>query len=313
MNLLILTLMLIHNFMVESEVHIYIPKPNVTGPYLEPEGTVLPCLFHFDQIVPPKNICLTWWRNDTGQHSVVYDFENGQRQKQKEDPAYSNRTDLFYKLMDGDASLTMQNLTLQDAGFYICEVWSFGSSPGQGRVKLSVAASPSTLDFISKEDKTLSFSSSGWFPRPSVFWTDENNQTVSDVTKTNITQGKDGLYSIYTVLYTDTHQYSRKLHLRYINPYTGNEVTKFFLQQATGSGSGVILPVIFGLIPCGVLISISVVVFVIKKYNCQRSSEDSPPLLPSTSNSCSSVEDSRPLLCPASDIFSSMEVHGINM
>ncbi|XP_036374427.1 V-set domain-containing T-cell activation inhibitor 1-like isoform X2 [Megalops cyprinoides] len=293
MNLLILTLILFHSFMVESAVHVYISKPNVTGPYLEPEGTVLPCLFHFDQIVPLKNICLTWWRNDTGQHSVVYDFENGQRQKQKEDPAYSNRTDLFYKLTEGDASLTMQKLTLQDAGLYICEVWSCGSSPGQGRVNLSVAARPSTLDFISKEDKTLSFSSSGWFPRPSVLWTDMNNQTVSDVTKINITQGKDGLYSIYTVLYTDTHRYSRKLHLRYINPYIGNEITEFFLQQATSSDSQYSFAGVFiGGIVCSAfwILIIFIVSVMVVKYNHQRVSEDSPLLPRPRSDSCSSFD-----------------------
>ncbi|KAG9330763.1 hypothetical protein JZ751_022160 [Albula glossodonta] len=115
-----------------------VPKPNFTGPYQR--DTVLTCHFFFEQMVPPESISVNWWRNESGSQRIIYAFEHGRRQRPKEDPAYSYRTDLYYNLTLGDASLKIQDLCLKDTGLYVCEAWSEGySSHGVGSVNLSVA------------------------------------------------------------------------------------------------------------------------------------------------------------------------------
>ncbi|KAI1894806.1 hypothetical protein AGOR_G00119540 [Albula goreensis] len=124
----------------------------------------------------------------------------------------------------------------EDAGLYICEVWSGGYSlHGQDSVNLSVAAKPSVLDFVSKESNSLSFNSYGWFPKPHIFWTDRNNMSM--IANTNISQGKDGLYSIQTVLHPDTNHKTYKLHLMFISPHSGKNQTEVFMQKAAVADS----------------------------------------------------------------------------
>lgn len=84
---------------------------------------------------------------------AIAELEKSQRQKQKEDPDYRNRTDLYYNLTLGDATLRLQNLTRQDAGLCVCEVWSEGHSPhAEGSVSLSVACKLQCF-LVSKMDK----------------------------------------------------------------------------------------------------------------------------------------------------------------
>ncbi|KAG9329781.1 hypothetical protein JZ751_029627, partial [Albula glossodonta] len=127
---------------------------------------------------------------------------------------------------------SFKNLALKDAGLYFCEVWSEGSNEhARDSVNLSVAAKPSDMDLTSMEANSLSFQSSGWFPRPSVHWTDERNQDWTDSAVINIIKGKDGLYNIQTVLQTNRTLHRAKLHLSYINPYTGEEQTDVLLEK----------------------------------------------------------------------------------
>ncbi|KAJ8332982.1 hypothetical protein SKAU_G00418780 [Synaphobranchus kaupii] len=221
--------------LIITDLHIVIPKSNVTGPY---QGeTVLPCHFYFDHKVPPESIILHWWRHDIRRSTPIYVFENNQRQKQAEDPDYSNRTELYYDIQLGDASLKMWNLRLQDSGQYICDVWSEGySRRRQGRVELSVAAKPSKVGHISQKGKCLHFNSTGWFPEPFAFWTNENDSIVTEHNQTSITQREDDLYSISTVLEPTSGWRSRSLHLCYTNPDTGERQTDVYHRAAKSSG-----------------------------------------------------------------------------
>ncbi|KAG9329780.1 hypothetical protein JZ751_029626 [Albula glossodonta] len=95
------------------------------------------------------------------------------------------------------------------------------------------------MDLTSTEANSFSFQSSGWFPKPSILWTDEKNQEWTHSAFINISKGKDGLYNIDTVLHTTRTLHTAKLHLSYINPYTGEKQTDVLQRDGvTGEHNG---------------------------------------------------------------------------
>ncbi|KAI1883801.1 hypothetical protein AGOR_G00235470 [Albula goreensis] len=207
MKLAILMVVILHQACIsQTALYVVIPKPNVTGPY---QGEVsLYCTYIFENITT-EGIRLSWWKNDSGKPKAMCNSKNGQTQKMEED-LVCNGSKCSCLGTNFGITLVMKNLTLKDAGLYICEVWSEGSNEqSQGSVNLSVVAKPSVQTFTSKED---------------------NSWTHSAVTK--ITEGKDGLYNIDTVLHTNRTLHTAKLHLSYINPYTGEEQTDVLQREA---------------------------------------------------------------------------------
>ncbi|KAI1883802.1 hypothetical protein AGOR_G00235480 [Albula goreensis] len=199
----------------------------VTGPY---QGeTSLYCNYIFENITT-EGIRMSWWKNDSGKPKVMCNF--GQKQKMEED-LVCNGSKCSCNGTNFGITLVLKNLTLKDAGLYFCEVWSEGSNEhARDSVNLSVAAKPSVQTFTSKEDNSFVFNASGWFPKPSVRWTDEKNQDWTHSAVTKITEGKDGLYNIDTVLHTTRTLHTAKLHLSYINPNTGEEQTDVLQRDA---------------------------------------------------------------------------------
>ncbi|XP_064159786.1 erythroid membrane-associated protein-like isoform X3 [Anguilla rostrata] len=288
-KLIILMVMFSHSTMEQSQLHIVMPKPlgKVTGPYQR--WTLLPCHFFFDHMVTSESICLTWWRNESGHRRIIYAFENGQRQKQREDPDYSNRTKLYRNISEGSATLRLQILRLQDAGLYVCEVWSQRHSDAdRASVNLIVAARPLRQGVISMNATFLSFESCGWLPEPSPFWTDERDRNVTEVTETSITPGEDGLYCVKSVLHRNTSERAHNLHLCYTNPDTGEKQTDIYQYIATNSDAYHINDgIVLGLLCWGIL-GIVVVIVVIRKLLHQKPNEESPLVKCPRSGSCRS-------------------------
>ncbi|XP_064159811.1 erythroid membrane-associated protein-like [Anguilla rostrata] len=291
-KLIILMVMFSHSTMEQSR-HKVVSRPLVTGPYQR--WTLLPCYFFFDHMVTPESICLTWWRNESGHRRIIYAFENGQRQKQREDPDYSNRTELYRNISEGSATLRLQILRLQDAGLYVCEVWSQRHSDAdRASVSLTVAARPLRQGVISMNATFLSFESCGWLPEPSPFWTDEQDRNVTEVAETSITLGEDGLYCVKSVLHRNTSKRAHNLHLRYTNPDTGEKQTAIYQQIATNSEDA--YRINDGIVPgllCWGTLGIVVVIVVIMKLPHQKPNEESPLVKRPRSGSCSSSDGPR--------------------
>ncbi|KAG8006140.1 Butyrophilin subfamily 2 member A2 [Nibea albiflora] len=104
-------------------------------------------------------------------------------------------------LMAGDVSLMLTNATLQDAGEYICYV-SSDQGYDTGSVKLTVTETGTSplMSPVWKEDNMVNVSceSEGWYPKPSVRWSDQ--QKV--VTPKSVKYGTDssGLVSVHSWL-----------------------------------------------------------------------------------------------------------------
>ncbi|XP_039463147.1 programmed cell death 1 ligand 1-like isoform X2 [Oreochromis aureus] len=74
---------------------------------------------------PNKNIVLVEWsRADLGDEYVLM-YRHGNFHPDKQHPSFKNRVDLQDRQMkDGDVSLILKDVTINDAGTYECRVWS---------------------------------------------------------------------------------------------------------------------------------------------------------------------------------------------
>ncbi|XP_076974578.1 HERV-H LTR-associating protein 2 isoform X2 [Tamandua tetradactyla] len=96
------------------------------------ENVILPCSYESGPEV------VIHWKSQDSQN--VHTFYKGSDHLEKQDPRYTNRTSLFHsEIPNGNASLSLKNLSLQDEGTYICYV---GTASGKitNKVILMVGA-----------------------------------------------------------------------------------------------------------------------------------------------------------------------------
>ena len=85
------------------------------------QPVVLPCSFSVGNVWQPESIVITWQRGLEVVHSFYYNRDQLKRQS----PHYVNRTSLYHSEMQkGNASLRLENVTIEDRGEYICYVRS---------------------------------------------------------------------------------------------------------------------------------------------------------------------------------------------
>ncbi|XP_060054397.1 HERV-H LTR-associating protein 2 [Erinaceus europaeus] len=95
------------------------------------EDIILPCSFESG-----SEIVIHWTNHD----NYIYSYYRGSDHLEKQDPRYTNRTSLFHnEIHNGNASLSVKRLSLQDEGIYICYVGT-SSNKFKGKVVLKVGA-----------------------------------------------------------------------------------------------------------------------------------------------------------------------------
>uniref|UniRef100_A0A671MJX6 Ig-like domain-containing protein n=1 Tax=Sinocyclocheilus anshuiensis TaxID=1608454 RepID=A0A671MJX6_9TELE len=100
-----------------AEFEITVPRDTVTGFYSE--ELILPCTFPADSSWDLRSTVITWQRG----LDVVHSFYHSQNQLDLQNRHYVKRTSLFSQEMaQGNASLKLDKVTLQDAGVYTCSV-----------------------------------------------------------------------------------------------------------------------------------------------------------------------------------------------
>nr|XP_015197973.1 PREDICTED: CD276 antigen homolog isoform X1 [Lepisosteus oculatus]XP_015197974.1 PREDICTED: CD276 antigen homolog isoform X1 [Lepisosteus oculatus] len=211
----------------QADVRVVVPKSSVTGPYQN--SVTLLCIFSSNGSVPIGNVSVRWEKQP---NITVFAYENGQEQPDIENPAYRNRTSLFSDVTVGSASIVLVDLSLCDAGTYTCRVGSPDRGYGEGQLTLSVAAKPLSYSFRFNDYESLSFHSSGWYPKPVVFWTDELNRNIT--VHINITERTDGLFEIRSILYFHTEYTQKKIYIVCRNPFTGEQEINIFQQTDKG-------------------------------------------------------------------------------
>ncbi|XP_016364197.1 programmed cell death 1 ligand 1-like [Sinocyclocheilus rhinocerous] len=194
MNLEVLCLsLLLFETSCFTEFEITVPRDTVTGFY--GEALILPCTFPVGSSWDLRSTVITWQRG----LDVVHSFYYSQDQLDRQNLHFVNRTSLFIqKMAGGNASLKLDEVTLQDAGVYTCSVsTNTGSQKKSFGVKIAAFYSEPRLQFSLLTDGVdLLVTSDGGYPSPTLQWLMENSD-ITNQTQTHITQDtQTGLYVV---------------------------------------------------------------------------------------------------------------------
>ncbi|KAJ8010778.1 hypothetical protein DPEC_G00078680 [Dallia pectoralis] len=166
------------------------------------EECVLPCSYQ-----PGKDEIIHWVKLDNIRvHSYYYSKD----QLEQQDQQYKQRTALFNnQILEGNASLLLSNVTVQDQGRYKCYTSTIKGNQ-ESFINIIVEA-PVRLVDIQISNDIITCSSTGIYPEPKLTWSTDppsdlspDNGTSQTTTSTKV--NSQGLYDI-----TST------------KPYTGNQ------------------------------------------------------------------------------------------
>ncbi|XP_031436469.1 butyrophilin subfamily 1 member A1-like [Clupea harengus] len=163
------------------------------------QPVVLPCSFSVGNVWQPESIVITWRRG----LEVVHRFYYNQDQQWRQSPHYVNRTSLYHSEMQkGNASLRLENVTIEDRGEYICYVRSqLGSERKIFPLKVAALYSEPVLQFSRQPGSvTVLLTSGGGFPAPTLSWL-QDHEDLTNSTETRLTQDTlSGLYNVSSTL-----------------------------------------------------------------------------------------------------------------
>ncbi|XP_065152450.1 CD276 antigen-like [Paramisgurnus dabryanus] len=177
-----------------TEFEISVPSGTVTGVYGEP--LILPCTFSVDGSWDLNSTLVVW------QHvgDIIHSFYVSQNQLNRQNPLYAKRTSLFnQEITQGNASLRLDKITLEDAGMYTCSIsTNAGRQEKSFGVHIAAFYSEPRLKFICLiEGFTLLITSEGGYPSPFLQWLKENSEDITTQTQTDITHDiQTGLYQV---------------------------------------------------------------------------------------------------------------------
>ncbi|XP_056613170.1 butyrophilin subfamily 1 member A1-like isoform X1 [Triplophysa dalaica] len=142
-----------------------------------------------------------WYRPERYDTPVLF-YQKGKIQEVQEE-GYRNRSSLSRRsalsngLKDGDVSLRLDNLTLQDGGVFYCYVR--GDWTDNQAVTLNISALGQTpvlsTQPVNDTHVNVSCRSSGWFPEPSVVWM--SNRRLLSAGRVCHSRGADGTFSVH--------------------------------------------------------------------------------------------------------------------
>ncbi|KAG5265638.1 hypothetical protein AALO_G00244690 [Alosa alosa] len=159
------------------------------------EPVVLPCSFSVGNAWQPEGMVITWQRGLEVVHSFYYNRDQLKRQS----PHYAKRTHLYHSEMQkGNASLMLENITMDDVGEYVCSVSSqLGSEKKSFPLKVAAPYSEPVLQFSVRSGSVkLLLTAGGGFPAPTLHWL-RDHEDLTNSTETDVTQ--DTLSGLYTV------------------------------------------------------------------------------------------------------------------
>uniref|UniRef100_A0A8C1NCU9 Butyrophilin subfamily 1 member A1-like n=1 Tax=Cyprinus carpio TaxID=7962 RepID=A0A8C1NCU9_CYPCA len=191
---------LLVNLLIETSVSLTVVVPG--DPVVAHVGStvILPCW-----ISPAENaeaLEIRWYRHDQFSNPVLL-YNHGKIQDVQEE-SYRNRSSLTLRsdqaggLKDGDVSLRLEKLTLQDEGSFHCYVSGDREYDSQ-QVLLKITALGSTPVLFPKplDDGRVNIScrSSGWYPEPSVIWMCDDRSVLRPGGTSHI-RGPDGMFFV---------------------------------------------------------------------------------------------------------------------
>ncbi|XP_034757291.1 butyrophilin subfamily 1 member A1-like [Etheostoma cragini] len=179
---------------------------SVTSPVSVQRGhtTTLPCWLN-----PPQSaeaLEVRWYRQDHFDSPILF-YRDKRFQDSSQSASYSGRVSFGLKdaasggLTAGDLTLRLENATVEDAGEYTCYV-SSDQGYDRGNVRL-VVTEMGTSPLLSAEWKhdhmvNMSCESEGWYPEPSLRWSDQNQ--VLNPKSLKYSKDSSGLLSVHSWL-----------------------------------------------------------------------------------------------------------------
>ncbi|XP_077592635.1 uncharacterized protein LOC144209938 [Stigmatopora nigra] len=154
------------------------------------------CLFEASFPVGEEVVVLHWRHMSAGQVYVHSFYENAE-QLDLQNQRFRGRTSLFKeKLKEGNTSLLLRNVVIDDSGTYQCYVRT-DSGTNRSTIQVQVEAPVTAIQIRQVEGNRLLCSSEGIFPRPQIRWffgptlvqTPDSNSNV-------LQQGETKLFSV---------------------------------------------------------------------------------------------------------------------
>uniref|UniRef100_K7FCH1 Uncharacterized protein n=1 Tax=Pelodiscus sinensis TaxID=13735 RepID=K7FCH1_PELSI len=166
------------------------------------QDVVLPCQLSPHAGLPSMDV---QWRKIDPEFIVVHEYlKEGTQELPGQ--GYQTRTELFLsEFHRGNISLKLKRLQVADDGQYRCFArsleWSLDATTElrvAGSLGSDPAVAPVFIDVLGPRSSGISLAcrSTGWFPKPELQWVGKNQQNLSTETVTDVTQGKENLYSV---------------------------------------------------------------------------------------------------------------------
>ncbi|XP_039506271.1 butyrophilin subfamily 1 member A1-like isoform X5 [Pimephales promelas] len=197
---IIIIIALLVNLLIETTDSFTVVVPRDQTVARVGSTVTLPCW-----ISPPENaevLEIRWYRQDQYSNPVLL-YQNGkiiQAESFRNRSSLTLRSDQSGGLKDGDVSLRLEKLRIQDEDSYHCYV-SGESAYDSGEVVLKVIALGSAPVLFPQplDDGRVNISckSSGWYPEPDVSWTSDE-RTVLRPGGVSRSRGADEMFSVHS-------------------------------------------------------------------------------------------------------------------
>ncbi|XP_067303803.1 butyrophilin-like protein 8 [Pseudorasbora parva] len=198
----IITFALLMNLLIETSESFSVVVPGDQIVAHVGSTVTLPCW-----ISPPENaeaLEIRWYRHDQFSNPVLF-YQDGKIQDLQEESfrnrsSLTLRSDLSGGLKDGDISLRLEKLRIQDEGSIHCYVSGDSIYGSQGMVlKVTAVGSAPVLFPQPLDDGRMNIScrSSGWYPEPNITWMSDE-QKVLHPGGTSGSRGADEMFSVHS-------------------------------------------------------------------------------------------------------------------
>ncbi|XP_072548433.1 CD276 antigen-like [Salminus brasiliensis] len=161
-------------------------------------NATLQCSFSARKSLNITNLIINWQYGET----VVHSFYQGKDQLERQEKTYRGRTHLFEKeLLEGNASLLLTSLQLNDEGEYTCYVNNAQESTS-GDIMLSLAA-PFDEPLLSLQPTcdsvNITVTLSNGYPQPQLRWHDSSGRDL-DQTYSSVQLDSRGRYQVSSTI-----------------------------------------------------------------------------------------------------------------
>ncbi|XP_016522113.1 butyrophilin subfamily 2 member A2-like, partial [Poecilia formosa] len=241
---------------------------------------ILPCWLTFSESAEDMEVLWYQGSDQFGTPVLLYKARTLDYSSQK--ASYAGRASFGLKeetsggLKAGDVSLKLENVTIEDAGKYICVVSSFDDSDSAS-ISLTVTETghQPLLSAVMRDDNkvNLSCQSDGWHPKPELSWSDSKTALIPG--NVMFSKNSAGFYSVHSwVLVSSPSEVSCSVGLFNEEPKETRMRLKNSLEEESGSSSAGW--VAFGILLAVVLVAFGALYFLYfrKKANKSKSGND---------------------------------------